>query len=236
MMKRTGSLYVALMALTILMMVLSVSLVSAQTTTPTQTKEEYKEVIAKRADKIVAGLGSTDAVFNKKVSAVVADQYMALGSIHDERNAKIKAIKTKDTILTADDKAAIDKLTANADKKLEKLHAKYLAKLSKLCTAEQVEGIKNGMTYNVLNVTYTAYQEMLPNLTPEQKKQILDWLTEAREHAMDAESSDKKHAWFGKYKGRINNYLAKAGVDMKQAEKEWQERIREKKEAAKQSK
>ena len=236
MMKRTGSLYVALMALTILMMVLSVNLVSAQTTTPTQTKEEYKEVIAKRADKIVAGLGSTDAVFNKKVSAVVADQYMALGSIHDERNAKIKAIKTKDTVLTADDKAAIDKLTANADKKLEKLHAKYLAKLSKLCTAEQVEGIKNGMTYNVLNVTYTAYQEMLPNLTPEQKKQILDWLTEAREHAMDAESSDKKHAWFGKYKGRINNYLAKAGVDMKQAEKEWQERIREKKEAAKQSK
>jgi Spy/CpxP family protein refolding chaperone len=236
MMKRTGSLYVALMALTILMMVLSVSLVSAQTTTPAQTKEEYKEVIAKRAEKIVATLGSTDAVFNKKVSAVVADQYMALGSIHDERNAKIKAIKTKDTVLTADDKAAIDKLTAEADKKLGKLHAKYLAKLSKLCTPEQVEGIKNGMTYNVLNVTYTAYQEMLPGLTAEQKKQILDWLTEAREHAMDAESSDKKHAWFGKYKGRINNYLAKAGVDMKQAEKEWQERIREKKEAAKQSK
>jgi hypothetical protein len=77
---------------------------------------------------------------------------------------------------------------------------------------------------------------MLPNLTPEQNKQITDWLTEAREHAMDAESSDKKHAWFGKYKGRINNYLSKAGVDMKQAEKEWLERTREKKEAAKQSK
>jgi len=235
-MKRTGTLYVALMTLTILMMVLSVSLVSAQTTAPTQTKEEYKDVIAKRADKIVAALGSTDAVFNKKVSAVVADQYIALGSIHDERNAKIKEIKTKDTVLTADDKAAIDKLTADADKQLEKLHAKYLAKLAKLCTPEQVEGIKNGMTYNVLNVTMTAYNEMLPNLTPEQKKQILDWLTEAREHAMDAESSDKKHAWFGKYKGRINNYLAKAGVDMKQAEKEWMERIKEKKEAAKQSK
>jgi len=70
---------------------------------------------------------------------------------------------------------------------------------------------------------------MLPNLTDAQKKQILDWLTEAREHAMDAESSDKKHAWFGKYKGRINNYLAAAGIDMKKAEKEWQERIKERK-------
>lgn len=235
-MKRTGSLYVVLMAITILMMVLSVTLVSAQTTSTKQTPEAYKEVIAKRADKIVAALGSTDVVFNKKVSAIVADQYISLGRIHDTRNEKIKEIKTKDTVLTADDKAAIEKLTADADKQLEKLHTEYLAKLSKLCTPEQVEGIKNGMTYNVLNVTYTAYQEMLPNLTEEQKKQILDWLTEAREHAMDAESSDKKHAWFGKYKGRINNYLAKAGVDMKQAEKEWQQRIREKKEAAKQSK
>lgn len=235
MMKRTGSLYVALIALTILMMVLSVSLVSAQTTAPTQTKEEYKEVIAKRADKIVAALGSTDAVFNKKVSAVVADQYIALGSIHDERNAKIREIKAKDSVLTDKDKAEIEKLTADADNQLDKLHKKYLAKLSKLCTPEQVEGIKNGMTYNVLNVTMTAYNEMLPNLTAEQKKQILDWLTEAREHAMDAESSDKKHAWFGKYKGRINNYLAKAGVDMKAAEKEWMERIKAKKEAAKQS-
>ncbi len=236
MMKRTGTLYVALVTLTILMMVLSVTLVSAQTTPAKQTKEDYKEVIQKRAEKIVAALGNTDAVFNKKVSAVVADQYIALGSIHDGRNEKIKAIKTKDTVLTADDKAAIEKLTADADKQLEKLHAKYLAKLSKLCTPEQVEGIKNGMTYNVLNVTLTAYHEMLPNLTEEQNKQIVEWLTEAREHAMDAESSDKKHAWFGKYKGRINNYLAKAGVDMKQAEKEWLERTREKKEAAKQGK
>jgi Spy/CpxP family protein refolding chaperone len=85
------------------------------------------------------------------------------------------------------------------------------------------------MTYDVLHVTYTAYQDMLPNLTDAQKKQILDWLTEAREHAMDAESSDKKHAWFGKYKGRINNYLAAAGIDMKKAEKEWQERIKQRK-------
>ncbi len=47
---------------------------------------------------------------------------------------------------------------------------------------------------------------MIPGLTEDQKNQMLAWLSEAREKAMDAESSDKKHAWFGKYKGRINNY------------------------------
>ena len=80
------------------------------------------------------------------------------------------------------------------------------------------------MTYNVLPITYKAYQEEILTLTDEQKKQILVWLTEAREHAMDAESSDKKHAWFGKYKGRINNYLSAAGYDLKKEGIEWEKR------------
>jgi hypothetical protein len=233
-MKRTG--YLMLTALTLSMTSLSVTGVYAQTAPTTQTEEQYHDVINKRAAKIVAALGSTDSVFNKKVTAVVAQQYIDLGRIHDTRNAKIKEIKTKDSVLTDKDKKEIEKLTAKADKELDKLHSKYLAKLGKLCTPQQIDDIKNGMTYNVLNVTMKAYTEMLPNLTAEQKKQMLDWLIEAREHAIDAESSEKKHWWFGKYKGRINNYLGKAGIDMKQAEKEWMQRMKEQKEAAKQSK
>ena len=84
--------------------------------------------------------------------------------------------------------------------------------------------MKDGLTYGVLPKTFQVYQEMLPDLTAEQKRQILAWLTEAREQAMDASTSDEKHAWFGKYKGRINNYLSKAGIDMKQAEKDMQAR------------
>jgi predicted transcriptional regulator len=71
------------------------------------------------------------------------------------------------------------------------LHEKYIKSLSKELSDTQVEAVKDGMTYNVLPNTYKAYQEMLPDLTKEQKKQILDYLTEAREHAMDAESSEK---------------------------------------------
>ena len=234
-MKRTLSLSILLMAVTLLMMLLSVTLVFAQSSPATQTTEGYNDVINKRAAKIVAAFHTTDTVFNKKVTAIVADQYIQLGRIHDGRNAQIKNIKAK-TELTADDKAAIQKMEADADQQLAKLHTTYLAKLSALCTPQQIDAIKDGMTFNVLNVTYTAYQDMLLNLTEDQKKQILSWLTEAREKAMDAESADKKHAWFGKYKGRINNYLSAAGIDMKKEEAGWQQRIRERKEAAKQSK
>ncbi|WP_207514181.1 DUF3826 domain-containing protein [Longitalea luteola] len=234
-MKRTGSLSLLLMTVTLLMMLLSVTLAVAQTS-PAQTKEEFREVINKRAAKIVAALQSTDSVFNNKVTNIVADQYMALSAIHDARNAKIKDIKAKGAGLTEKDKAAIEKLQARSEKDLAKLHKAYLKKLSAHCTSQQIDEIKNGMTYNVLNVTYSAYKDMIPSLTEEQKAQILSWLTEAREKAMDAESSEKKHAVFGKYKGRINNYLAKAGIDMKKEEKAWQQRLKEKREAAKQSK
>ncbi|MCK7539944.1 MAG: DUF3826 domain-containing protein [Marinilabiliales bacterium] len=80
---------------------------------------------------------------------------------------------------------------------------------------EQIDQVKDGLTYGVLPITYKGYQDMLPDLTPEQKAKILEWLTEAREHAMDGGSSEEKHAWFGKYKGRINNYLSTQGYDLK---------------------
>ena len=84
------------------------------------------------------------------------------------------------------------------------------------------------MTYRVMPITYAAYQDMLLNLTAEQKEQIYAWLKEARELAMDEGSSDDKHKVFGKYKGRINNYLSGAGYDMKKEGEEWQKRIKEK--------
>jgi Spy/CpxP family protein refolding chaperone len=227
-MKKKGLITIALLACMIAI-VLPSSPVCAQSTAAPAAKESYAEVINKRADKVVAGLKSTDAVFNKKVQAVVADQYISLGKIHDERNEKIKAIKASKAELTADDKNAIQQLEAKADQQLDKLHTSYLKKLSKLCTPEQVNAIKDGMTYGVLPLTYGAYQDMIPALTEEQKKQILTWLTEAREKAMDAESSNKKHAWFGKYKGRINNYLSAAGYDMKKEEAAWMVRIKERK-------
>jgi hypothetical protein len=80
------------------------------------------------------------------------------------------------------------------------------------------------MTYNVVTVTYNAYVDMIPTLKNEQKQQIMAWLVEAREYAMDAESSEKKHSWFGKYKGRINNYLSKEGFDINEERKEWEKR------------
>lgn len=81
------------------------------------------------------------------------------------------------------------------------------------------------MTYGVFPLTYKAHLEMIPTLKEEEKKYIWDALYEAREKAMDGGTSNEKHAIFGKYKGRINNYLSARGYDLVKEREGWYQRI-----------
>jgi hypothetical protein len=184
----------------------------------------YTRVITQRADKIVAALGLTDAAKTTQVRDIIVEQYRNLNDIHTARDTEVRAAKEQ----LKEDKQALDArikvIEAEREQQLQPLHSAYLSKLAAGLSKEQVDKVKDGMTYGVLPLTYRVYNDMLPNLTEAQKTQIMAWLVEAREHAMDAGSSDKKHWWFGKYKGRINNYLAAAGINMKQAEQDWKKR------------
>jgi hypothetical protein len=213
------------------LMLLSVVPVMAQNASAVDKELAYRKVVFERSAKIVKGLNLTDSVQALKVSTVVAKQYQDLNDIYVLRDNKKTVIKAE----AGDNKEAAaarlktveDEVTASIDK----LHPQFLKNLAKAgLTPQQIDAVKNGMTYNVLNVTWSAYQQMLPSLTEAQKTQIMAWLVEAREHAMDAESSEKKHAWFGKYKGRINNYLSASGIDMKREEAAWLARVKEEKE------
>ncbi|TCD28276.1 DUF3826 domain-containing protein [Pedobacter psychrodurus] len=208
----------------ILALLLTFSSVTAIFAQNNADKEAYTKMITERSAKIVANLGINDIKKTEKVTVIIRDQYSNLNDIYAARDARVKAIKekNKDNKVVRDSALAKDGHIVEAS--LAKLHKKYIGKLSAQLTSEQVDLVKNGMTYNVLPITYKAYQEQILTLTEDQKKQILIWLTEAREHAMDAESSDKKHAWFGKYKGRINNYLSAAGYDLKKEGIEWEKR------------
>ena len=187
-----------------------------------QSEEEaYTQVITARADKIVQKLGINDSTQYLKVRAIITDQYRAINDHHEALDASVKAAKKNGA-----DEEKIEKLKVKADKQMDKIHDRYVSALSKNLTDGQVEQVKDGMTYSVFPNTYKAYQEMLPNLTQEQKDTIYNYLKIARERAMDAPSSDKKHAWFGKYKGKINNYMSAQGIDMNKASKEWQARIK----------
>ena len=112
------------------------------------------------------------------------------------------------------------------DAALYRSHFAFPASLSLFLNEEQIEAVKDGMTYGVVKVTYEATLDMIPSLKEEEKVQIYAWLVEAREFAMDAENSNKKHVAFGKYKGRINNYLAKRGYNLTKEREEWAKRVK----------
>ena len=152
---------------------------------------------------------------------------MNLQQIHGQRDLQLLLLKEKD--LSGEEwNKQNKKIVKQTEKKTGRNHRRFVSDLRKELNNEQIEKVKDGLTYGVLPKTYSGYQDMLPELTAKQKAEILKWLKEAREHAMDGGTSEEKHAWFGKYKGRINNYLSSEGYDLKKAGEEWEKRIREK--------
>jgi hypothetical protein len=208
---------------TIVLILLAVPLLAQQVRTP-EEEAAYTKTINQRAEKIVKTLAIADEGKAARVQAIIAGQYRKLTEIHDVSDAKIRLVKQQAGDDKEKQKQQADAIAGEATASLDKLHAEYLAALSAELTPDQVEVVKDGMTYGVLPITYKGYLEMIPTLTEEQKVQIMNYLVEAREHAMDAGSSDKKHWWFGKYKGRINNYLSAAGYNMKKEGEEWEKR------------
>lgn len=194
-----------------------------------QEDTAYTKVITQRAEKITKTLGLKEKK-EKQATNIVTDQYRQLSAIHDAFKANSSNLKQQYVADKAGLAAAQKTEELRRDSLLAVQHATFLKQLSKVLDKSQVEQVKNGMTYNLVNVTYDAYVDMIPSLKEDEKKQIHDWLVEARELAMDAGSSDGKHAVFGKYKGRINNYLSKQGYDSQKERADWEARIKARKE------
>ena len=209
--------------LLIVLLTFAVYTTQAQNSDIVQVKDTaYMNVVQQRATKIVDKMNLPSGINKQDVQNKIAWQYYNLNDIYKKRDSTLAVLK-KDTVNAAARKQAI---TDAANASIDSLHRIFIAALAKNLDTTQINKVKDGMTYDVLHVTYNAYQQMLPTLNDQQKHQIYTWLVEAREHAMDAESSEKKHAWFGKYKGRINNYLSAQGYDLNKATAEWQNRIK----------
>lgn len=184
----------------------------------------YVESIVARSKKIAEKLEIKDTLKVNEVTNVIANRYFKLNDIYELRDSKVK--KAKETLAGDVQKTAIQAAEDEKDAALYRSHFAFPADLSLFLDEKQIEVVKDGMTYGVVMVTYTATVDMIPTLKESEKAQIMAWLVEAREFAMDAENSNKKHAAFGKYKGRINNYLAKRGYDLKKEREAWYERIK----------
>ncbi len=165
---------------------------------------KYVENIVARSQKIVNALQLQSDYVRNNVRNIICNRYFLLNDIYAKYGKKEQNAR---------------------DAELYKHHFEFTANLANYLSEHDIEQVKDGMTFGVVPKTYQAHLEMIPSLKENEKLQILNWLKEAREFAIDAENSKAKHGWFGKYKGRINNWLAKRGYDLKAEREAWYKRI-----------
>lgn len=182
-----------------------------------QNNDSYWKTITERSEKIVAKLMLQDQVKQEKAVHIIRDQYYLLNACYTLRDLKIKETS---------DKSLKEQIQQETLSETGNLNQSFVQRLQGILSDQEVEGIKNGMTYHVYPNTVKAYQDMIPRLTTAEVHLIDSLLYEARDFAMQAESSEKKHAWFGKYKGKINNYLASHGYNLKEEGDKWAERLK----------
>lgn len=196
-------LFVAILSL------LSISVSAQDVALKTEGQDpQYVETIKGRAQKIVDGLQLNDAQKAENVRNIIANRYFLLNDIHSKYGKKQQAER---------------------DAELYKHHFELVSALTQYLNDEQIDAVKDGMTFGRLKRDYQATQDMIPTLTDFEKQQILIWLKEAREYAMDAADSKGKHFWFDKYRGRTNNWLSNRGYDLKKERDAWMKRIEEQK-------
>jgi hypothetical protein len=168
--------------------------------TPEQVEANYTRAIEGRTAEILKVLELNDTNQSARVHHLIQAQYRALRAWHDANDAKLKAAKG--------DTNAV----AQIRRSLKSLHNEFIAGLSAQLTPEQVEKVKDKMTYGKVQFTYQGYLAEYPDLTEPQKQRVLELLKEARELAMDGGSSEEKSDIFNRYKGKINNYLSQQGL------------------------
>lgn len=172
----------------------------------------YTTLIEDRTDAIVNALNVTNAAVSKNVRDLLIGQYRLMRARDILINAQLKA---------AGKEASYENRAPALLAESKILHDSLFAQLATLLSPEQVEAIKDKMTYNKVKVTSDAYVAIVPDLTAAEKAKILELLKAAREEAVDGGSAPEKSDIFQKYKNQINAYLDAQGHDTAKAFAEW---------------
>lgn len=182
--------------------------------TPQDMENAYTVAIERRTEDIMNRLALTDSSKAEKVRKAILAQYRSLRARDESIDTKLKA--------AGKDASETEKQRASLFQSLSKpLHDEFLKTLSAELTPEQVDLVKDRMTYGKVKFTYDAYCQIIPGLTDDEKKKVLEMLKQARDEAIDGGSVGQKSQIFQKYKNQINAYLDSQGHDTAKALKDW---------------
>ncbi|WP_233268853.1 DUF3826 domain-containing protein [Mucilaginibacter lacusdianchii] len=115
------------------------------------------------------------------------------------------------------------------------VHENLMNGLRQNLTEPQVEAVLDKYTIGKVAFTLNGYKSIVPNLTAEEEKVILDNLKQAREQAVDFKNMKQISAIFEIYKTKNEQYLNAHGRNWHEMFKAYTDAVKAKKAAAKQA-
>jgi hypothetical protein len=180
--------------------------------TPEEIAAQDAASLDRRATAIVSALDIDNPDKAARVHDTIVAQYRAIREWHAANDSVRKAGTTR---------PAESEEGKEAEASYQALHDHFIAALAADLTPEQIDIVKDKLTVNKVEVTYKAYQEIVPNLTAEDNAKIMELLKDARDEAIDERSMADKSADFKVYKNKIKAYLDEHGHDVNKAYHDW---------------
>jgi hypothetical protein len=171
--------------------------------------ESIQATAEKRAAGVLEGLAPLDAAKQAKARQILVAFYVKRISWapHDERLKELDRQLAK--ALQAKDEAQVYTIRAERSVlrgELARMRESLLTELGGALTPEQIQTVKDRMTYGRAKILYDDYLAK-HTLTDRQKAIVAQALTDARDQAMMAAGAGDKHRIFTQTAAELDNYL-----------------------------
>lgn len=181
----------------------------------------------KKATEWVQSLELNDKAKEDRVIKVVADHLTAIRTWHNDHPAS--TVPAGVNPRTGEKLTELDRQMIADSAQPESYHENLMSGLKKDLTTEQVEKVLDKYTVGKVDFTMRGYRAIVPDLTKEEESQLLSYLKEAREMAVDYKNMKEISAIFEIYKTKCEQYLIGNGRDWRALYKAFVKRIREEK-------
>lgn len=204
-----------------LITILGVNAAPPQDTPPPAKLSGQEKYIVPILDALALN-GPGAAAQNARIREILSAHLTAHAAWHKTNDAQIKPLwKEFHDTRNKQGQPAADKVMEKIDAIYATFKPRHDAFMTALAavplTPAQIETIEDVLTINKVRITYDAYNEIFPGLTPAQQAVILANLKRARSEAIDAGSMPEKSDFFKKYKIKNEAYLETQGRSVKES-------------------
>lgn len=201
---------------------------------PTIQAQEIDEGSLKKATGWVANLKLNDKAKEERLTKVIATHLAAIREWHNTHGNMIPDGAINPT--TGKKLSAMDRMVIADSSQPASIRQALLDGLNADLTPEQVEQVLDMYTIGKVSFTMKAYKEIVPDMTAEDEKVLMDNLKQARLMAIDYKNMKQISAIFEIFKTKNEQYFTNSGRDWRTMYRAYSNKLKAQKEAQQKAK